>query len=333
MRITVAASSLVLAVAAYPLSADEFRYRGTCDASAAVALGADHFIVADDERDVLMIYRRDKPEPEASVDVTGYLSGQIPDSKSKETDLEGAARIDHLIYWIGSHSRNKRERQRLFATTIIESEAVPTVKPLSAPPYTDLLHDLLAEPKFAALHLDKAAKKHDPEEKGAVNIEGLAATPDGHLLIGFRNPLYGMGKKSRRKAIVIPIINPRAVVERGEKPVFGNALFLNLGGRGIRSIERVGDRYLIIAGPFDSGKRDGKDFTLYAWNGKRNGDPLPLRHDFGTLNPETVFALPGGNKIQILSDDGDAKVEGRKCKSDEVPASEKSFRSITWTVP
>jgi hypothetical protein len=33
---------------------------------------------------------------------------------------------------------------------------------------------------------------------GGLNIEGLAATPDGQLLIGFRNPL------SEGKALLLP---------------------------------------------------------------------------------------------------------------------------------
>lgn len=307
-------------------AAPEVRYRGTCDASAAVALGADHFIVADDERDVLMVYRRGKPEPEATVDLTDYLGNRAPNGKVRESDLEGAARIDHLIYWIASHSRQKQARQRLFATSV-EGGAVPTVKPLAAPPYATLVQDLIDEPKFAALQLAAAAKKEDAEEPGALNIEGLAATPEGHLLIGFRNPLRD------DRAIVIPIVNPQAVVARGEKPVFGDAILLKLDGRGIRSIERVGERYLIVAGPFDRGKRDGRDFTLYAWSGKPGDDPVALRHDVGGLNPEALFAMPGGTEVEVLSDDGEVEVDGRRCKSDDVPAAKKSFRTVTWTVP
>ena len=36
-------------------------YRGPCDASAAVALDADHFVVAGDEDNTLRVYRRGRP--------------------------------------------------------------------------------------------------------------------------------------------------------------------------------------------------------------------------------------------------------------------------------
>jgi hypothetical protein len=33
------------------------------------------------------------------------------------------------------------------------------------------------------------AEKLAPKEEGGLNIEGLTATPNGELLIGFRNPI------------------------------------------------------------------------------------------------------------------------------------------------
>lgn len=53
MRLNVAALALVLGLAPAILSAEEFSYRGICDASAAVALDVDHFVVADDEKNTL----------------------------------------------------------------------------------------------------------------------------------------------------------------------------------------------------------------------------------------------------------------------------------------
>jgi hypothetical protein len=319
MRLTFTALALVVSLAPSILSAGEFSYRGICDASAAVALDADHFVVADDEKNTLRIYRRGQEAKAKKVSLEDYL-------EAKESDIEGAARIGNLIYWIGSHSKNKKKRRRLFATRIVDGSDGLTVEQLSSPPYTKLVRDLLNEPKFAALKFSKSVEKEDPEEEGAFNIEGLAATPEGHLLIGFRNPLKD------DKAIVIPITNPQAVVERGKKPEFGDAITVTLGRRGIRSIERIGDRYLIIAGPFDGGKRDGKDFALYAWSGKAGDKPDKIRTDFGTLIPEAIFAIPGGNEVQILSDDGKVEVAGGDiCK--DVPKKKKSFRSVSLPLP
>lgn len=63
-----------------------FSYSELCDASAAVALGADHFAVADDERNMLRIYRRGQPDPVGSLELSTFLGTK----KSKESDLEGA---------------------------------------------------------------------------------------------------------------------------------------------------------------------------------------------------------------------------------------------------
>lgn len=42
------------------------RYNGVCDASAAVALDAHHFVVGDDKHDVLMVYRFGTSDPIAT---------------------------------------------------------------------------------------------------------------------------------------------------------------------------------------------------------------------------------------------------------------------------
>jgi hypothetical protein len=62
--------------------------------------------------------------------------------------------------------------------------------------------------------------------------------------------------------------NPAEVIDKAAAPVFGDPVALDLGGRGIRSIEFVESRYVIVAGPFDNGKRSGKGFALYTWSGK-----------------------------------------------------------------
>src|SRR5438094_602992 len=82
---------------------------------------------------------------------------------------------------------------------------------------------------------------------GALSIEGLASTPDGALLIGFRNPITDDGK-----ALVARLKNPDQVVA-GQPAEFGKPITLDLGGLGIRSMERRGDEYLIVAGRHGEG--------------------------------------------------------------------------------
>jgi hypothetical protein len=297
-----------------PLKADSsyFEYRGICDASAAVALNADSFIVANDEDNVLRVYRRGQPSPMQNIDLSDFLNAE------RETDIEASAAIGNRIYWITSHGRNRKgkdrpERQRLFATDIVSRGGELTVIPVGTA-YTDLLADLVNAPHLSRYRLGEASAL-PPKTPGALNIEGLAATPDGKLLIGFRNPI------PNGKALIIPLENPSAVIS-GSKAMLGQPIELALGGLGIRSFERVGDGYLIIAGPYDSPGA----FTLYKWSNVLGSPPVPVKGiNFYGMHPEALFAVPDSDTIQILSDNG--KTEDVDCK--DMPESQRFFRSIT----
>lgn len=321
---------LLAVILASPCAAQEFRYRGTCDASAAVALGTDHFVVGDDEVDTLFVYRRGAPDPVNKVDLAAFLGNRSQDGAVREADIEGAARIGDRIYWIASHGRNssgkvRETRRRFFATDIVKTASGPSVKPAAAP-YTALLDDIVAEGKRQDGNRPKldfeAASKLAPEEDGGFNIEGLAASSGGQLLIGFRNPLPG------GHAIVLPMTNPADVL-KGTAATFGKAMRIDLGQRGIRSLEHVANEYLIVAGPHD----DGSNFTLYRWTGKDGDAPTPVALGLGSLRPEALFEIPGTREIVLLSDDGSEKVDGRDCKDKSTPPGKKSFRALTFTLP
>src|SRR4051812_47683104 len=79
-------------------------YNEICDASAAVALDAKHFVGGDDGGNALPIYERGKPEPVGTYDLSRFL---IDRKRGSEFDLEGAARVGDRIYWIASHGRNR----------------------------------------------------------------------------------------------------------------------------------------------------------------------------------------------------------------------------------
>lgn len=323
---------LICLLTTVPVRADVTRYSGLCDASAAVALDEQHFVVADDDHDFLTIYRRGKPDPVHGLDLSEYLGNREVDGKLREADLEGAARIGNRIYWITSHGRNSKgkhqeARQRFFATDLVDTGSGQRLKTPTSPPYTRLIEELLADPRFAVLARAHALKI-PPEAPGGFNIEGLAATPGGQLLIGFRNPL------ADGKALLVPLNNPAEVVDATARPLFGDLVVLDLGGRGVRSIELLNGGYLIVAGPYDNGKQSGKDFALYHWSGKADASPQRVGEaNFGKLHPEAMFAFPGSNGTYLLSDDGDEKVGGRACKDKEVPSGKKSFRGISLRMP
>lgn len=313
------ACSLLLALGAglMPLSAraqtSALEYRGVCDASAAVAVGDDAFLVAQDEDNVLRLYRRDQPEP-----IDQFDFGEFLGAGDKEADIEAAARIGNRVYWITSHGRNTEGkerplRQRLFAVELAMQDGKLAVTPIGAP-YTRLLDDLHKDKRLRPFKLKDAAKLA-PEAPDGLNIEGLAATPEGELLIGFRNP------RRDGKALVVPLKNPERVVA-GKRVKFGRPIELALDGRGIRSLERVGEVYLIVAGAHD----DAGNFALYQWSGAADDPPKLLDVDLGDLRPEALIQIPGTRSIQLLSDDGGVLVDGIECKL--APVARRTFRSL-----
>lgn len=291
-------------------AAAQSTYDGLCDASAAVALDAHHFIVADDEHNRLSLYKRGEARRVGELDLDTFLGAR------KEADLEGAAQVGSRIYWIASHARNsaakrRDDRHRFFATDVHGK----TVDPVGHP-YTALLTDLLAAPALAPLNLAEASRRA-AEAEGGFNIEGLASTPDGSLLIALRNPI------PQRKAIVIPLLNPAELAEGKGPARFGAVIRLDLGGRGVRSIERVGRGYVIVAGP----PGDSGSFAVYRWSGSTGDAPTPIGLDLGTLRPEALFAWPDG-QLSLLSDDGGVLVGGKACK--DVDKRKRAFRALDF---
>lgn len=145
MRLNGIVIGVLLALLPTAVLAQEVRYRGICDASAAIALGPDHFVVAEDETETLVVYRRGDPNAVSKVPLCADLGGHKgsddkciypPDREGQddrqETDIEGAARIGNLIYWIMSHGLNsdsdpEEPRRRFFATEIVATGDTPTV--------------------------------------------------------------------------------------------------------------------------------------------------------------------------------------------------------------
>ncbi|MHB1037277.1 MAG: DUF3616 domain-containing protein [Pirellulales bacterium] len=294
-----------------------------CDASAAVAVGSEMFVVGNDEDNRLRVYRRDQTgKPVYSLDVSKFL--QI--TKGDEADIEAAARVGNRIYWITSHGRNKAAKDRPKRHLVFAVDVRATSRGIelscTGQPYKRLLRDMLADERLAKYNLAEAAKRA-PKEPDALSIEGLAAKPDGTLLIGFRNPI------PHGHALVLPLENPGRVVEGGLAK-FGDPIELDLGGQGIRGMAYWQQRkeYLILAGHFGNSRQS----TLLRWSGK--GRPEPIRGvDFADWTPETIVTYADQpERVQVLSDDGTRKVNGMDCKllPDE---NERRFRSGWLEVP
>jgi hypothetical protein len=312
----VSASLLMLtASAAAPGSPLQERYTGMCDASAAVMLDDERFVVANDEDNVLRIYRLGDAKPIGTLDLSTFLG-----TGKDEADIEGATRLGSRIFWITSHGANRSgkprpARHRLFATDIVSGPNGPSLAPVGIP-YTRLIEDLAALPELAA---DKDVLGADlAPEAGGVNIEGLATAPDGSLVVAFRSPVRD------GQALTVFLTNPNEILTGGPGHAhLGAVRRIVLDGMGIRSIEAVpgGRDYLLVAGPVAAGA-----FAMFRWDPQSTEKPPRLPVDFGGLAPEAM-ALRSGHAL-MLSDDGDELVDGVPCKDEKVPAARKSFRAF-----
>jgi hypothetical protein len=297
-------------------------YSGEGDASGAVAVTSNLFVVADDEDNILRLYRSDMGGPPIKeFDCNAFLEVR---GKSLEADLEAGARIGDRAFWIGSHGRNKNGKERpnrcrLFATDISMVGGEVTLTPVGKP-YKGLLDDLIRDARFEQLHFPAAARLM-PKEAGALNIEGLSATPEGHLLIGFRNPI------PEGNALLIPLLNPNEVIE-GKTALFDPAIQLDLGGLGIRDIAYYDGTYIISAGPYHG----GGPFHFYRWLGTGTQPERILVEDLGDYHPEAIIIYPdkGLREMQILSDDGKREVDD--ISNRDLPIGQRTFRSF-WIAP
>jgi predicted extracellular nuclease len=318
-----ASSSFTYGASAAAASPAVTRFHGgASDASSAIAIDADWMLVADDEDQVLRLVNRQQSGLAAANFTMEASLGLVGAS---EVDLEASTRSGATLYWLGSHSNNasgddRPNRERLFATALSGSGAGIGLTPLGS--YAYLEDDLLAWDQAMGGSLGLAASAAagvPPEQPGGFNIEGLAMGPDGTTAyLGFRAPTQPTN--NRQQALIVPLLNIAELIRPGGGSAgtarFGTPIQLDLGGRGIRSIDRnaAGD-YLIIAGP--SGAASGvapDDFRLYRWSGVATDAPLLLSADINALlggsgSAEAIVDVPASltatSSLQLLVDDGD----------------------------
>jgi hypothetical protein len=307
----------------------EVIFRGACDASGAVPLSAQRFVVADDEDNILRVYDADAGgEPRSQTDLSAALGLPLEGKKhpkAAELDLEAATTVGERAYWLTSHGRNKKgklapARLHFFATSTFVDERGDALQ-LVGHPYDRLVDDLAAAPHLAGFGLADAAQRA-PKAEGGLNIEGLTAAPDGPMLLGFRNPV------PQGRALVVPLLNPAALVDApdGGPARFGAPILLDLGQRGVRSLSWWRGRYLLIAGHH----AEAGSSTLFTWDGR--GAPAATAIDLSGYNPEGFFTPEDRDEILVVSDDGERLVDGTPCKKLKDPA-QKQFRGVWLALP
>lgn len=311
VSVTVLACATVSA-AQFWLSAP-FLFEGAVDGSACADVGGGFLVGATDEDNKLRLYDIKGGPSLKTLDagIDAAVKSALGLDKISECDLEGAAKIGDLIFWIGSHGRDqhaneKKERQVLFATQLTSSGKDAKLK-IAGKVYTHLIEDLLKVSALASFDLAKAATLA-PKREGGLNIESLAADGD-ELWIGFRNP-----QSKAKEALLIPLLNPKEILNGDVRAKFGDPQFLNLGGLGVRDMTAWDGGFLIIGGDFVDGfQSDAKPSRLFSW--KPGTDPKDMGVNFHDLNPEAIVVIGSGYnaKVLILSDDG--KYRGRAHKN------------------
>ena len=277
-------------------------FEGAVDGSAAADVGDGFFVDATDEDNEFRLYdvTGRVAFKKLDVGVEAAVKSALGVENIEECDLEGAAKIGDLIFWIGSHGRNKnaeekKERQVLFATKLTGSGKDAKLE-IAGKVYTKLLDDLVNDPALAQFDLGKAATLA-PKDEGALNIESLAADGD-KLWIGFRNP-------KSKGALLVPLLNPTEIIKEGARAKLGEPVTLKLGELGVRDMVAWDDSFLIIAGDsIDRYALGAKPSRVFLW--KPGTESKDIGVDFGDLNPEAIVIMGDGDntRILILSDDG-----------------------------
>jgi hypothetical protein len=333
----VVCSILASAASAEPVTVGPLlEHRGMCEASGAVpyprgSVGY-RFLVVDDESSVVRLYRAGT-SGEALQLGGADLGPQLGlGDKDGKPDLESATWLGPDLYVLGSHSRRHGGKQspgrgRLAAVTVTEAGGVPTLAPKGGavrglPQALSALLPLLA----ARIGLTVPARDDlDPKRRG-FNIEGMAPRPDGtSLWLGLRNPL-----DTDANALLVPLENPAEAIAGGA-PRLGAPVALDLKGRGIRDLAYAAEAkaYLILAGGAGGG---GEPFDLYRWSGDPGSRPVRVEGAAAAFaaipdfQPEGLLVGPAGDRVQVLSDDGEALgSDGKPC---EESRDGKRFRSL-----
>ena len=308
--------------------------QGSCDASAMADVGGGCFYVADDENNILRLYNSQlSGMPLRTVNAEGFANG------SEEYDVEGATVSDDgkTIYWITSLANSKKGkekpyRNRAFSSKVSGSGAETT---LTSGAYSEKFRDAMI--KFGddnGWNFTASASYANsmiPKRIDGFNVEGLTLKTDGNgaAYIGFRAPCVpkkGVTPTSsnRKYAVMATVENFEQIFSGSGKsstaPQVGAPVLFDFGGLGIRSIERVGDYYVIIAGLFEGGGTP----KVYLWDGTTNENADPITVNGGHLtemalaleniavggdgHPEALTARQEDNKLylNIVCDGGSA---------------------------
>jgi hypothetical protein len=342
-------------------------YTFASDASAAFALDSTYMLVGDDEDQVIRLYNRNNSgQPLKVFDFTsalGLAATKKCANNLKEIDIEAATSVIlnpgpsqvHRIFWLGALANEDDgdlgpNRNRLFVTDVVGTD-LNTYSLKYAGRYDFLRDDLLAWDQRADRTLcdgtpipanyygfaTSAADQKEPKLIDGFNVEGLAIAPDGiTAYIAFRAPYSP--PSTRNKALIVPLLNLNALSGNPgggtlNSAVFGSPIELDLGVRGVRSIEGNGNGMLIVAGAFDN----TPNFRLFTWAGTCADQPAERAASLIGMNVEAIVEIPAGSltensTVQLLSDNGRSVWYNNGVDAKALPDPVTKFRGDTVTL-
>lgn len=317
---------------------------GMADASAAYDAGDGHLLVADDDSNQIRLYGPTFGEPVTWFD----FSAQMQHPTDRAFDLEGAARADDTIYWVGSlgnsRSGNYWPHRDVVLATDVDGSGAGTVLTFAgeATGFRDALvewdNSNAHEEGAGAFQFERALSDGwSAEGPNSLNVEGATIAPDGTTLwLGFRSPLVPVAQDpgvdpDGDLALIIGIENIAEVVD-GADIVVGQHHLLDLDGRAIRDLTETADGsgYLIAAGSAD----DTGNFAVYRWSGdpaeepEISATPLGLEGWEGSYEAFGVVpSLADGTVIRVMQDVGTLDLYGTGTEAQDLTREHMKFVS------
>jgi len=221
----------------------------------------------------------------------------------KMSDLEGLS-IDGegRIYATTSHSTKNKGKRDADREQLLRFEVSGGVASGLAV-YTGLRNALSKANDLKGAIEEASGEEVDFDD---LNIEGLAYVQEtGELLLGLRTPMVG------GRSLVVAILNPADLVERGAAPRFGPPLFLDMQGGGIRalSFDPVLKTYLVVNEVEQP--EGGRISQLWKWDGGSETPPVPLSLpgiiDLDNVESIDSVVIGGERRLLLMSDEGNAK--------------------------
>ena len=270
--------------------------------SAVQQLADGRVLVAEDEEQRAMNIMT--VAPDGSLSENPVASLQLTRSFGRKlNDLEGLTADDKgFVYAVTSHSSDtsgKRDptREQLLRFRVNGNIAGDVAA------VTNLRDEMVKSPVLDAAFRARMNASVNFDE---LDIEGLAYDNRTHsILLGLRTPMAG------KSSIIVPIVNSEAMFTSNAAPVFGQPIFLDLNGGGIRSLyfDPVLSMFVIANEINDAA--GNKQAQIWTWSG--NSKDKPVKIDTPELdqlkNIEAVDSITvnGTIKMVFMADEGDAK--------------------------